>query len=113
MPILGEAAPIPALRQALEAVPVEEKGQPLFVLRDLEDISPQAAALSPAGLALATCFDGKRTAAEVAALFAKHTGQLVKSAEILSLAQDLERALLLETPEAGERRRKILRRKFP
>ena len=108
MPILGAAQPIPALRQALEAVPVEEKGQPLFVLRDLEDITTQAVALSPAGLALATCFDGKRSAAEVAALFAKDTGHLLKAEEVLGLAQDLEKALLLETPQTQERRRKAL-----
>jgi len=108
MPILGESQPIPALRQALEAVPVQEKGQPLFLLRDLEDIATQAVALSPAGLALATCFDGKRSAAEVAALLAKHTGHLLKTEEVIGLAQDLEKSLLLETPQADERRRKIL-----
>jgi len=108
MPILSVGQPIPALRQALEAVPVEEKGQPLFLLRDLEDIAPQAVALSPAGLALATNFDGKRSAAEVAALFAKDTGHLLKAEEILGLAQGLEKGLLLETPETVERRRRAL-----
>jgi AmmeMemoRadiSam system protein B len=106
MAILSVGQPIPALRQALEAVPVEEKGQQLFLLRDLEDIAPQAAALSPAGLALATCFDGQRSAAEVAALFAKNTGHLLKTEEVLGLAQDLEKSLLLETPRTAELRRK-------
>jgi prepilin-type N-terminal cleavage/methylation domain-containing protein len=35
-----------------------------------------------AGLALATCFDGKRTAKEAAALFAQHTKQLLKAEEV-------------------------------
>ena len=108
MPTLGAGQPIPALRQALEAVPVEEKGQPLFLLRDLEEISAKAVALSPAGLSLATCFDGRRSAADVAALFVEHTGHLLKTEEILALAQDLEKALLLETPETEEHRRRIL-----
>jgi AmmeMemoRadiSam system protein B len=108
MPILAVGQPIPALRQALEPVPVEEKGQPLFLLRDLEDIATQAMALSPAGLALAACFDGKRSAAEVAVLFAKKTGHLLKAEEILGLAQDLEKALLLETPQTQQRRRNAL-----
>ncbi|MBI5241654.1 MAG: AmmeMemoRadiSam system protein B [Elusimicrobia bacterium] len=108
MPILGTAQSIPALRQALEAVPVQEKGQTLLLLRDLEDIATQAVGLSPAGLAMATCFDGKRNAAEVAALFAQHTGHLVKAEEVLGLAQDLEKSLLLETPRTAERRRAIL-----
>ena len=38
MPILSIGEPIPALRQSLEAVPVKEKDQQLFLLRDLEDI---------------------------------------------------------------------------
>jgi len=108
MPILGGDIPIPALRRGLEAIPVEEHGEPLFLLRDLEDITAAAVGLSPAGLALATCFDGKRTAAQVGELFTRNTGHLLKHEEILGLAQDLEKALLLETPETGERRRRIL-----
>ena len=108
MPLLSADQPIPALRRALEAVPVKEKEETLFLLRDLEDISARAVALSPAGLTLATCFDGKQTAAQVAALFAKHTGHLLKQEEVLGLAQDLEKALLLETAETQERRRRIL-----
>lgn len=110
MPILSIGEPIPALRQSLEAVPVKEKDQQLFLLRDLEDITAQALALSPAGLTLATCFDGKRTAAEVAALFAKHTGQILKTEEIIKLAQDLEKSLLLETPETARLRHEILQK---
>lgn len=108
MPILSVSQPIPPLRQALEAVPVQEKGQTLLLLRDLEDIAVQAVGLSPGGLALATCFDGRRSAAEAAALFTQHTGQLVKAEEVLALAQDLEKNGLLETPETAERRRQIL-----
>ena len=109
MPILAVSQPIPPLRQALEAVPVQEKEQPLFLLRDLEEITDQAVGLSPGGLALAACFDGRRSAAETAALFAQQSGQLVKAEEVLALAQDLEKNGLLETPETTERRRKILR----
>ncbi|MCX5796440.1 MAG: AmmeMemoRadiSam system protein B [Elusimicrobia bacterium] len=108
MPILAVGQPIPPLRQALEAVPVEEKGQPLFLLQDLEGIAAQAVALSPAGLALAACFDGKRSAAEVAAVFAKNTRHLLKTEEVLGLAQDLEKSLLLETPQTQALRRKVL-----
>ena len=44
MAILGTAQPIPALRRALEAVPVKEKEEELFVLRDLEGLSAEEAA---------------------------------------------------------------------
>jgi AmmeMemoRadiSam system protein B len=107
VPIAGPDSPIPALRRALEAVPIEEGERRLLLLRDLEDITTQAIALSPASLALAVCFDSKRTASDVAALFAKHTGQPIDADEILGLARDLEKNLLLETPETDARRRTV------
>lgn len=109
MTILGPDIPLPALRRGLEAVPGEEKGQPIFMLRDLEDITAQVVALSPGGMALASCLDGKRTAKEISALFAQHTGHILKTEEISALVQDLERALLLETPETAQKRLDLLR----
>ncbi len=102
-------APLPALRRGLDPVPAEDEGRPLFLLRDLEELSETTLGLSPAGMLLASLFDGKRNAAEVGAEFAKVSGQRVKPEQVLELAGQLERALLLETPATAARREAVLR----
>lgn len=96
---------IPALRSALEAIPVEKDGQPLFVIRDLEGLTEGSAALSAGGMLLASFFDGTRSSGDVIALFAKATGTVLKAEEVDGMARDLEKAGLLETPAIAERRR--------
>ncbi len=69
----GPDAPLPALRARLEAVPAVEEGQPVFVLRDLEELTEKPLALSGGGMMLVSLLDGKRTASELRALFLKNT----------------------------------------
>jgi len=106
---LGLSDPLPPLRQALEAVPVEQDGKPLFLLRDLEDLTREGLALSPGGMALAAMLDGRRSASELVGLYAKSTGHFLKAEEVLDLVNRLEQALLLETPEVARRRQVLLR----
>ncbi|MDE1977079.1 MAG: hypothetical protein KGI84_07470, partial [Elusimicrobia bacterium] len=108
MAIWGPSSPLPSLRSRLEAVPVEDEGKPLFLLRDLEEIAPASLAMSAGGMLAASLFDGKRTATEVSGLFAKATGEFLKPEEVLALADELDRALLLETAAAAKKRGEIL-----
>lgn len=102
-------APLPALRRGLDPVPAEDKGRPLFLLRDLDDLCETTLGLSPAGMLLASLLDGRRNAAEVRAEFAKVTGQRLKPEEVLGLAEQLDQALLLETPAVAAKRGAVLR----
>ncbi|MEK7858749.1 MAG: AmmeMemoRadiSam system protein B [Elusimicrobiota bacterium] len=109
MPFLDLNSPLPALRQALEAVPIQEKGQDLFLIRDLENLTPQSLALSQAGLALASLLDGTQTGAMIQGVFLKETGRVLKPEELLGLVEQLDAALLLETPQVMAKRRRILK----
>ncbi|MDE2489602.1 MAG: AmmeMemoRadiSam system protein B [Elusimicrobia bacterium] len=104
----GPDVPLPALRSRLEAVPAEEDGQPVYLLRDLEELSESSVALSGGGVFLASLFDGKRTAETLRELFVQGTGSEIKVETILELARALEDAGYLETPALAERRRKAL-----
>ncbi|HVC08942.1 MAG TPA: AmmeMemoRadiSam system protein B [Elusimicrobiota bacterium] len=110
MAIWSPSSPLPPLRARLEAVPVEDEGKPLFLLRDLEEIAPSTLAMSAGGMLAASLFDGKRTAADISGLFGKATGQFLKPEEILSLADELDRALLLETEPVAKKRGEIVER---
>jgi MEMO1 family protein len=94
------------LRQRLEAVPAEEEGQQLFVLRDLEELTDKPLALSAGGMLLVSLLDGKRDAAAVAAEFQRSTGNDVDDAVILELVGALDEAGYLETPATAAKRKK-------
>ncbi|MBI5624941.1 MAG: AmmeMemoRadiSam system protein B [Elusimicrobia bacterium] len=100
--------PLPPLRQSLEAVPIEHEGERMFLLRDPEGITPKGVALAPGGMLIASFLDGKRTAADVAELFAKNTGNILKPELVTQLAAELANADLLETPHTAQMRRKAL-----
>src|SRR5262245_33594742 len=108
MTLRGPGDPLPPLRAGLEAVPVEKEGQPFFMLRDLEDLTQEGVGLSPGGMLVASLLDGRRSAAQIGALFAKSTGQMLKPEEVLNLVDGLEKAMMLETPQVAQLRQKVL-----
>jgi hypothetical protein len=73
MNLLTSDSPLPALRMRLEAMPAMEKGQPVFVLRDLEELTDKPLALSSGGMMLVSMLDGQRTAGQIRDLFLKST----------------------------------------
>ncbi|MBI4371584.1 MAG: AmmeMemoRadiSam system protein B [Elusimicrobia bacterium] len=89
-------------------MPTEEDGQPVYVLRDLEELSDKPLALSGGGMLLASLLDGKRTAAEVRGLFLKSTGAVLEDAVVLDLVRALDDAGYLETLAVAQRRRQVL-----
>jgi hypothetical protein len=89
-------------------VPAVEKEQPVFVLRDLEDLTDKPLALSGGGMMLVSLLDGRRTASQVRDLFLKNTGSSIGLPVILDLVKALDDAGYLETPVVAEKRRKML-----
>jgi hypothetical protein len=94
------------LRARLEAVPAEEDGKPVFVLRDLEELTDKPLALSGGGMLLVSLLDGKRTAAQLRDEFLKNSGAVIEIPVILDLVKALDDAGYLETPVIAEKRKK-------
>ena len=60
-------------------MPAEERGQPVFVLRDLEELTDKPLALSGGGMMLVSLLDGRRTAAQLRDEFLKNSGAVIGS----------------------------------
>ena len=94
------------MRARLEAVPAEEDGTSVFVLRDLEELTDKPLTLSGGGMLLASLLDGKRTAAQLCAEFLKASGTAIEPEVVLGLLKALDEAGYLETPTIIEKRQK-------
>ncbi len=101
---MDDAAPLPALRVKLEAVPVHHEGRDAFLLRDLEELSESALSLSPGGLMAATLLDGRRNADEVRDAFEENSGAPLSAEALAGLVKALDEAGYLETPAVAARR---------
>ena len=102
-------APIPALRSVRAQVAklgangdaelaegadgLDEKA--VVVLADPEGLAPEPAMLSPAAFALASLFNGRRSAREAAQVLSEQVGQPVPPANVLELQRKLDEALFL------------------
>ncbi len=87
-------------------MPAEEDGKPVFVLRDLEEITDKPLALSGGGMMLASLLDGKRTVEQLCAEFQKAAGAEIPADVVLGLVNALDEAGYLETPAVADKRRK-------
>jgi len=97
------------LRARLEAVPAEEDGKAVFVLRDLEALTDNTLALSGGGMLLASLLDGKRDSAALREEFKKNSdGVDIPEEAVLGLINALDEAGYLETPALADKRKKIL-----
>jgi AmmeMemoRadiSam system protein B len=100
---------LPALRRDIEAFPIEHEGKSLFLLRDLEGLSEEPMAISAGGLLAASLMDGRRTASEVQALFAKTTGTFLQASDINRIIEQLDKSSFLENPAVQSKRAQILK----
>ena len=89
-------------------MPAKEEGQPVYVLRDLEELTDKPLALSGGGMMLVSLLDGKRTAAQVRELFLENTGSEIEIPVILDLVNALDQTGYLETPAIADKRQKML-----
>jgi AmmeMemoRadiSam system protein B len=103
--------PIPALRDVepkIAAVAPDGKGlqepneddansQTVVVLQDPEGLAPKAVVLSTMAYALATLFNGRRSAKEVALAFNERYRQELKPEQALELQRELDKSLFLQS----------------
>lgn len=101
-----KTVPLPPLRQDLEIMPAEYKGKQVFLVRLPGEDPKNSLALSESGLALASLFDGARSAQDIASAITKETGTIVPAAQIEQIAKQLSDAGLLETAEVAAARQK-------
>lgn len=85
-------------------MPAEEEGKPVFVLRDLEELTDKPLALSGGGMFLISLLDGARSAADLAAAFKEGTGADIAVDVVVDLVRALDEAGYLETPEVAAKR---------
>ncbi|WP_437603631.1 AmmeMemoRadiSam system protein B [Sorangium sp. So ce590] len=99
----------PKLR-ALEVIVIQdERHGRALMLRDTEGIAPSAVVVPAASSAVLARFDGRRSVDEIARDVSRSTGQQVDAAHVAQLADELERAWMLDSPRFHARRRTVVR----
>ncbi|WP_437738042.1 AmmeMemoRadiSam system protein B [Sorangium sp. So ce1335] len=98
----------PKLR-ALEVVVIQDEhhGRALM-LRDTEGIAPSPVVVPAASSAVLARFDGRRSIDEIAREVSRSAGQHVDAAHVSRLADELERAWMLDSPRFHARRRTVV-----
>ncbi|MCO6436259.1 MAG: AmmeMemoRadiSam system protein B [Phycisphaerae bacterium] len=74
----------------------------LIALRDPSGISPVVLSISPAALQILACMDGEHTCEEISAAFHRALGQSLNQETLARMIQNLDEALLLESPRFDE-----------
>jgi AmmeMemoRadiSam system protein B len=87
----------PRLRAVETIVVPDGRHGRLLVLRDTQGIAPGHAALPPLLVAIAAKFTGDGTCAEIARACASETGVTITVDDVVHLARELDRALLLDS----------------
>ena len=91
----------------IEALPFEEKGERIFLLRDPLGYSDQTIGLSvPAALIVSLC-DGTRTLRDLQADFARATGEILFTEVLKGLLEKLDAAFFLDSDRYAARRREV------
>ncbi|WP_437581275.1 AmmeMemoRadiSam system protein B [Sorangium sp. So ce887] len=99
----------PKLR-ALEVIVIQdERHGRALMLRDTEGIAPSTVVVPAASSAVLARFDGRRSVDEIARDVSRSTGQQVDAAHVAQLADELERAWMLDSPRFHARRRTVVR----
>lgn len=99
--------PLPRVRP-LDVVPLRERGDARYALRDPEGLYDGALVVAPAVLFLLRSFDGVSTARDAARAWEAETGEPLPVEEVEALAARLEEALVLEGPAVERARREAL-----
>ncbi|WP_437910371.1 AmmeMemoRadiSam system protein B [Sorangium sp. So ce327] len=103
---------MPVLRPKLRALEIvviqDERHGRALTLRDTEGIAPSPVVVPAASAAVLARFDGRRSIDEIARDVARSTGQHVDAAHVSQLADELERAWMLDSPRFHARRRSVV-----
>lgn len=97
----------PKLRP-LEAFPVQEGGQMMLALRDPSGLAETTARLPPAAVAVIQLCTGDLTRDEICSLFQQRYGQELSRTTLDRLLEQLDAALLLDSPRFHEHATKVL-----
>ncbi|MGK4004688.1 AmmeMemoRadiSam system protein B [Sorangium sp. So ce1036] len=99
----------PKLR-ALEIIVIQdERHGRALMLRDTEGIAPSEVIVPAASSAVLARFDGRRSLDEIARDASRATGERVDANQVARLADELERAWMLDSPRFHARRRGVVR----
>lgn len=80
-----------------------------LMLRDTQGIADNAIIIPGALAPVVSRFDGRRSVAEIAADASRAIGQTINAALVLQLAEELDRAWMLDSPRFRARRREVVR----
>lgn len=85
-------------RRALEAIPLEVKGQRAVALRDPADHARQPVVLTSAAFLLWSMCDGEHTVRDLQVELTRRFGELVMSSTIEGMLREFDDNLLMDTP---------------
>jgi MEMO1 family protein len=97
----------PPLR-AVEAFEIEQDGQPMILIRDPEQLCPQALLLPLPLYLIMSLLDGERDGAAIQSLIRQATqGQIIPVAQIDEIVRQFDELFLLANPRAAARHREM------
>jgi len=86
----------------VEAFPIERDGQSWIALHDPTGFSTARVALSPQAFFIVSHFDGNHSVLDIQAAYVRQFGELLFSEQITTLAEHLDKALLLDSERFAE-----------
>lgn len=99
----------PKLRP-LEVFPVEAQGQRLIGLRDPQGITENVAFVPQQWGVLLALFNGQNSVRDIQTILLRHSGQLMMSDQIQQIIEQLDEALLLDSPRFHAYRESVVDR---
>lgn len=97
----------PAVR-FIDAVQIEHQGQPLVLIRDLENLFDETLAVSLPFFLVMSLLDGQRDAEQIQEILRQATGgQVVSAEDIDRIVQELDQFYLLENERTAVRRQQV------
>ena len=93
--------------RTVEAIPVQDQGQQLFVLRDPEQHAGQQLTVSFPALVAIQLMDGNSDRRDIQAAFFRQFGEILPTGELDALIEQLDQILLLDSERFREHRRAL------
>lgn len=99
--------PYPPMRY-VEAIEIEHDGQPMVLIRDPEDLCPQALAVPLPLFLVMTLLDGQNGPEEILRQFARAgAGDAVRTADLDRIVEELDELYLLQNERSAARRQAL------
>lgn len=98
----------PRLRP-VEAVPMTHEGERVIVLRDPEGVAEEPVVLPGRAVPILAMMDGEHGMIDMQAEYTRHSGDILLTADLERLIEDLDRSFLLESERYRKKRNELLR----